>query len=476
MDTRALAVSRSRRPRFAPRVAGCLAAALVAGAGPRTPAHAAPDETVPPARPEDPSTVPAGEAPAPADVARELEQLRERVRALEARKPAPAPLPRDAAGRPEPPAQDAPAAGEAAGPGVGATLDELAKAGLRFTGLVFTTFQYDWNRPPKRFGSVGYRSIDADDRTFDLELAKLGLGRDVGKPGDWGDVGFRLDLAFGHAADVIDTDPLLGSNRDAFAIEQAFATYRLPLPFDLDLSAGKFVAFTGAEYFEPNLNPCTSRSFVFGYATPNWHTGVSAKLSPFEGLSYTQYVVSGWDRAFGTHGLETLGGSLALAPKLDDDLATSWTVSWLFGPEHETREGPKRFLLDTVLNVSLWKRLTLIGEALYGHEDEVCFQDGHCTTAEWVGAFLVLQVKPLDWLALSGRLEWLRDATGARTGVEQELREATLMVETTFVVKALTFGLRGEVRADASTRRTFVGHDGPRSCQGTVGFAAFAAF
>lgn len=360
----------------------------------------------------------------------------------------------------------------------GSALAALVEAlgDVRLEASVFASAQVHLGRPAGRRGVVPLRAFDLDEGTALLDYAEVALERTVGDPGSTGDLGLRVDVGFGRVADLIDLDPHSGRADDGVALQQAFVTYRLPLPVQVDLVAGKFVTWIGAELIEPHLNATTSRSWAFGFAAPYTHTGAAVRVGPLEGVTYTQYVVNGWEVVEDDNDAKTLGGSLALAAEaLSTPVAL--TLGWVWGAEQPDRAGPKRLLVDAVLSVELLARLRLCVEGHYGRE-----QEAHPTlpdrTAAWYGVAGLVELEPLDGLSVAVRGEYFRDRDGARTGAPRTLTGLTLAVQKAVEVRRARVGVRLELRADWSDDPAFP--RGSRSLasrdQQTLSLALWCAF
>lgn len=329
----------------------------------------------------------------------------------------------------------------------------LASAGVGLEGGIFTSYPYDLARPAGRTGVVPMRAFDVDQNTFVLDLAELAVKRDLGAPHEWGDLGFRLELAFGRIASFIDPGPANGKDAVAFAVHQAFVAYRLPLEMQVDLIAGRFATPIGLESMEPWLDANTSHGPLITFAGPITHTGLGLRLTPREEVSYTQYVVNGWDVVEDNNDGKTALGQLTAAPPLGKDAALSLMFVWCYGAEQKDRAGPKRLTLEGAATLALFERVTLTLDALYGHEDEAALAGGG---ADWQVVSGGASWKVLETVKLSSRLDYFRDPEGARTGAAQELKSATLTLEKTMpALGRLVFGARLEVRADWSNAAVF---------------------
>jgi hypothetical protein len=398
---------------------------------------------------------PAGTAPVTSEA--RLRALEERLRVLEERE-----------------AARAPAEELRDDDRLGALVEALGD--IRLEASVFASGQVHLGRPAGRKGVVPLRAFDVDEGTAVIDYAEVAIERVVGDPGPVGDIGLRVDVGFGRIADLVDLDPEFGRADDAIVLQQAYVTYRLPLPFQVEILGGKFVTWIGAELIEPHLNNTTSRSWAFGLGAPYTHTGVGLRVSPVEGVCYTQYVVNGWERVEDDNDAKTLGGSLVLCGDALS-LPVTLTLGWVWGAEQPDRDGPKRLLLDGVLLVQPFEALRLGVEVHYGREQEANPADP-TRAAAWYGAAGLVTLEPIEDLVLALRVEHFRDRDGARSGVARTLRGVTFALEKSVAIRRARVGVRAEVRSDWSDDRAFPrgSRAGASRDQQTVSLALFVAF
>jgi Putative beta-barrel porin-2, OmpL-like. bbp2 len=148
---------------------------------------------------------------------------------------------------------------------------------VTFDGLVDFFYAYQLGGGGVQRLVPAYHVFSDEGNSLTLAYAKLGVGVKA-EP-----VGLRLDLGYGHVADVIASDKAAGPGSDAAAIrfvEQAYMTFALPVRIPLTLDVGKFVSTAGAEAIEASRNWSYSHTFMFGYATPYTLTGLRLSVTP----------------------------------------------------------------------------------------------------------------------------------------------------------------------------------------------------
>jgi Putative beta-barrel porin-2, OmpL-like. bbp2 len=193
-------------------------------------------------------------------------------------------------------------------------------------------------------GGSGVQSLDPHQfdetgNSFMLAFAKVGLGLEA-KP-----VGFRLDLGFGHVADVIASDKGATDAASVRPVEQAYLTLAPPTRVPVAIDVGKFVTSAGAEVIEANRNWNYSRSFLFENAIPYTLTGVRVSVVPTPRLTLQAMLVNGWDVIIDNNGSKTFGLSASFAAPT----GTTLSFNGLAGVETVGAAPPWRLLADVVV-------------------------------------------------------------------------------------------------------------------------------
>ena len=290
----------------------------------------------------------------------------------------------------------------------------LGLNGFQFGGLVYGSYNYNFNSPDS--GSNEMRIFDTEHNDFTMDLLQL----EVSKETESG-VGFHAVLDYGKTAGLIQSD-WGGDLAHNFEVQQAYMTYTFGIGNGVEMKFGKFATLLGGEVIESPYNPNVSRSFMFGYAIPFTHTGVLFSTALNDNISLTAGVVNGWDSVTDNNNGKTFLGSLGL--ELGD---LAWTFNGVFGAEDDDSGSSKTGVFDTVLTYSPMEHVDLLANFDYGTASEQIGGDD----ADWTGLSGIVTLgggllsdELADWsFALRG--EWFSDPDGYRTGIEQDLREVT---------------------------------------------------
>jgi Putative beta-barrel porin-2, OmpL-like. bbp2 len=270
------------------------------------------------------------------------------------------------------------------------------------TGFVDVYYLYDFNKV-----DPALRTFDVQHNAFSLSLAEIAFAKGVTTDSR---VGFRVDLDFGKTADLVAAYEPEPDGKEIYKhVQQAYVSVLAGGKLQLD--AGKFVTPLGAEVIESQDNWNYSRSVLFGYAIPFYHTGLRATLPVNDKLTFAGYLVNGWNNSSQIYGDFPCVGFTATvkpSPKL------TWIANYMGG--QETEGGDTRHIFDTTLTVSPTPKVSLQGNFDYGKEGAMSW---------WgIAAYAKLQVKP-SW-SLVGRYEYLDDTDGGFMTIGQKAQTLTL--------------------------------------------------
>ena len=374
-----------------------------------------------------------------------------------AQDPAPASLPASPtpATLPTKPAEAAPA--EAAAP---ASTSVWTVGGIDFSGLVDGYYSFNANHPPVSSNGNQLRNFDFDANAFSLNMAKISMAHDADP------VGFRVDLGFGKAFDVI-----LASEPHFAHLEQAFVSFKPKNGRGFEVDFGEFVTSAGAEVIETKDNWNYSRSLLFSYAIPYYHVGLRTSMPVTKALTVGVQVVNGWNNFSDNNSGKTVGFTGVYTK-------TKYTLSgnYYVGPENNQTNVGKRNLFDTTLLLTPTSKLNAYINYDYGqNRDARAISSTQFVTSgleRWQGIAAALHYQFTPTLALAPRFEYYKDATGFTTGTQQNLNEFTLTGEYKRP-EGLLF--RVEYRRDNSNQQYFVKGSRLVNAQSTleVGVVAF---
>ena len=362
---------------------------------------------------------------------------------------------------------------------------------FNISGYVETSYNFNTNDPrgPRPGGptNVG-RIFDVEDDTFNLDAIKLVLENTADEPGD---AGFRVDLLFGQQADLIDLDPAFGapgalSGPDAVEIMQGYVSYIADVGNGLEVKAGKFVTWIGYEVIESHLNPNFSRAFTFGYSIPFTHTGVGATYQINDLVTYSHFIVNGWDNTADNNDAKSTGGQLVLTPEesVTFGIPMEFYFNYIVGREGGPPGDDDRYVLDGIITAQLNDQWSAALNVDYGESDFDDLAIVGVSGDEWFGIAGYLMYQHTDALSFALRGEYWEEDEGTRTGImstDRMLGQDLELIEVTFTANyQLTDNLliRGELRYDDANRDVFLG-DGPMEFedgQFTIGGAATYEF
>jgi hypothetical protein len=280
------------------------------------------------------------------------------------------------------------------------------------SGLVDTYYGYNFNRPSS---DNQLRNFDTKHNQFGLNLIEIALEK---KPTDESRLGFRTDLNFGPATEIVHAAEPGGS--DVFKImQQGYLSYLAPVGKGLQIDVGKFVTPHGAEVIETKDNWNYSRSLLFALAIPYYHFGVRATYPLNDKLALSGYVVNGWNNVVDNNHRKTLGVQAVVKPTSKLTLIQNY----MSGPEQPNDDEDWRHLWDTTAIYTVTPALSLMANYDYG------FDRVNGARVRWQGIAAYARYQINRWLALAPRLEWYDDHDGFTTGTRQTLKEFTLTSE-----------------------------------------------
>src|SRR5438094_2453136 len=283
---------------------------------------------------------------------------------------------------------------------------------VELTSFVDTYYSYNFNKPP---GDTQLRNFDTKHNQLSINLVEVALEQ---KPTSKSRLGFRADLDFGPATDIVHAAEPGGA--DVFKIfQQGYLSYLAPAGKGLQLDAGKFVTPFGAEVIETKDNWNYSRALLFALAIPYYHVGVRATYNVNDKLTLNGYLVNGWNDAVDNNGGKSIG--LSATPKPHPKLTL--VGNFMGGPEQKDDTADKRYLWDGVVTFNATPTLSLMANYDYGKDRFA----GVPVKWQGVAGYARWQATP-NW-ALTPRVEWLDDADGLMTGVSQKVQEVTFTSE-----------------------------------------------
>lgn len=344
-----------------------------------------------------------------------------------------------------------------------------SKSRIFFTGFFDLYYSKNFNSPTSQTNQL--RNFDVYENQFALNLVKLTVGEQA-QP-----VGFRIDVALGPTNDIVQGIAPYGTNAHSTLsnLEQAYVTAILPIGSGLTIDAGKFVTLMGFEVIESNANWNYSRSLLFSYAIPYFHTGLRLAYSPLDNFSVSLHIVNGWNTVIDNNSSKSVGLALSYSPNSN----TTVTLNGMSGFE-QTRIGVlipvkygKKNLAELIAINRITHNLYLAFDANYGEERVAGSLD------IWKG--IALYCKYLtgnnSYFALRGEVFY--DPSSYTTGTsfsKATFKEVTMTYEWTIFSN---LSIYMEFRDDMANGHAFVGSDPvllTKSTQPTLLIGAVSTF
>jgi hypothetical protein len=336
--------------------------------------------------------------------------------------------------------------------------DTLAAAAGRIaiSGFADVFYSKNFAHPASRKNEL--RNFDIAENQFTLSQVEVVLQKQA-EP-----VGFRVDLDYGAANDIV--QPAGASSLSM--IQQAYLTAVVPVGKGLTIDAGKFVTHLGNEVIESKDNWNYSRSLLFAWAIPYYHTGVRLAYPLADNFTACVHIVNGWNSGTDNNDFKTLGVTLAWSATA----STSITFNAIDGFENMTPiESGKRTVCDLIITQKLSDAFTLALNADYGRAGT---DSGMMI---WKGLAVYGRYAFTGKAAVALRGEIFDDPQGYATGLgvpHVDVKEVTGTYEYLFARSLL---LRGEVRYDFSNAPAFdKQRPGTETSQATVLIGAVVLF
>lgn len=347
-----------------------------------------------------------------------IARLEQRLAALEARLPPPAPEPASTK-------QDGPVAAPAPEPAPNSWLKDTT-VNLYFDGY----YAWNTNRPLGRVNLLRAYDVTANNASINQTGLVIERTPDVDAGRRWG---YRLDLMFGQATETLQggaqNEPRPQVYRNLF---QAYGTYVVPIGSGLTVDFGKWASALGPEgnYTKDQIN--YSRSYFFN-ALPFYHMGIRATYPVNDRLSLGYWLVNGGNQTEDFNEFKSQLAQLQVKPAK----TLTWTLQYYNGREQREamatlnpglstiRLGPApNGRLHVINTYAFWnpvKQLTLGGEFNY-----ILSRTQSTSAPQRItggAAYLRYQVTPRIYIGQ--RSVRLYDTGGLFTGVSQILTDTT---------------------------------------------------
>lgn len=329
-------------------------------------------------------------------------------------------------------AQDAPAAATSTPAPAPATKSPLSQYGMDFTFLLDYYMSANFNSPDSRVNQL--RNYDFRANSTHFSLGKVSIERAPGP------IGFRLDVGFG---ETLNWNSSTERSPEAFRyFQQAYISIKPKELKGVQIDVGKFNTSVGTELIESNMNYNYTRSFLFAWGAPYYHSGIRVTAPVGGNFTGGFQVLQGWNSVYDNNSGKTFGFTGSYVYK-----KITWNNAYLVGPEKGGTNRGKRHLFDTNVVMTPTDKLSSYIEFLYG-------QDGNIGggSSKWGGIAAAAQYKTSSKTAIAARVGYFKDADGFSTGTVQNLKEITLTADYKLQNWLLA---RGEFRNEWSNQAFF---------------------
>jgi hypothetical protein len=298
---------------------------------------------------------------------------------------------------------------------------------VTYSGLIDAYYSYNFASPVTYKNEL--RNFDINANSFTLSQAELVIQRATSAASP---IGFRMDLDYGTTNDIV--QPATTSTLSI--LQQAYVTAVLPIGSGLTVDAGKFVTHMGNEVIESKDNWNYSRSYLFAYAIPYYHTGMRFSYPVMSNLTATLHLVNGWNSNVDNNGSKSIGATLNYAATA----STGIIFNGIWGHENLTPiEIGARNVYDVILTQTLGDKISLAANGDYGEAGT------SAGLATWKGAAVYGKYTVDTLSAVAVRAEVYNDPLGYTTGIGNTYKEVTLTLEHKLFNQML---VRGELRDD----------------------------
>ena len=309
----------------------------------------------------------------------------------------------------------------------------VSPAKIDIGGFVDAYYSENVAQPTSRINRL--RNFDIAENQLNLSLVELVFQKKA-EP-----VGFRLDVDYGIANDVVQP----GLSSTASLLQQAYLTVVLPLGSGLTVDAGKFATHMGYEVIESKDNANYSRSLLFAWAIPYYHTGIRVGYTFSSTFVATLHIVNGWNSVIDNNESKSFGLMLNYTPVS----STNIILNLMAGHENLTSiEYGARNVADFIVNHHLSDALSLGLNVDYGEAQT------YGGLMLWKGVAVYGRYAITNDKAIAVRGEIFDDPQGYALGLgpKSDVKEITGTYEYKFADALL---LRGELRYDLSNVPAF---------------------
>ena len=342
------------------------------------------------------------------------------------------------------------------------------ESAFSFAAYFDAYYEYNFNRPKPN----GDHSPQNNLHYYDWYSNQLGLNlAELTIKHTRKESSFVMDLDFGQFADINASTPAVtASGGPTYApttidelskhIGQAVFTYNPAGAPNWVFEVGKMATHLGLELGKSKDNWNYSRSTIFSFAIPLWHTGMHVGYTVKPNiLTASAYLYNGWNTIYENNFTPTYGAQIKWTP---NDRFTG-VYNYIGGPEQALNSNNWKQVHEANFAYTLNPTVSLASDFVYGNE-KAAVPSGD---ASWYGAQLGMKWQTSPKFYLSPRVEYYRDPQGYTLGGSDQLLYTYTLTESLQLSDG--FELRVEQRLDHSNQgNRFIKRDGSTSDQPVV--------
>jgi hypothetical protein len=351
-----------------------------------------------------------------------------------------------------------------------------AATGFQFSAYFDAYYAHNFNRPAAATPSTAAGTLPNAQTAlhyYDYYANQLGLNlveltvKHVRK-----ETSFLVDFDFGDMADINAPTTTSGvPDSVSKHIGQAVFSYTPSWAPGLTIDAGKMATHVGLEVIKARDNWNYTRSTLFAYGIPLWHTGVHVGYEAIaKKLAVGAYLYQGWNTLNDNNTAPTLGAQVKFTPS--DSLTVIY--NYIGGAEQANVNDNLKQVHDLNATVTLSSTVSLAMDFITGSEDGLAFNAGADAPikATWSAFELGAKLQVTPAYSISPRWEIYNDPQGyTLNGVATSPAGQSLMTYT--LTQALQvsegFETRFELRLDhSSLENRFTTKDGVSANQATA--------
>jgi hypothetical protein len=293
-----------------------------------------------------------------------------------------------------------------------ATEAEPAPAQFTVGGWVEAYYAWNFNEPSN--GITDQRGFDNRHNSANLSIAAIDTHW------DWEGINGRITLQWGSTPATYylaeTSTPVAGSSIGAQNIglwqfvQQAYVGYHVP-GTGLTVQGGLFLSPVGVEAMAVRDNFLYSRSTLF-FGFPFYHTGFRASYEVDSTLTFTVWLINGWNTVTDNNREK----SFILSASWSPSSAVSLSFNYVSGIERPTGDTARGGTYVGNLADNAWRHVfdlngTITPTEWLAFQSQVTggFEPNTFGIERFLAGMLDVRVRPIDWLAIAARGDFFWD-------------------------------------------------------------------